>query len=51
MAKYKTKKKAGKTTSSCALCKPHKHGWAPKETNKQQALTRAHQKEIRDAQA
>lgn len=28
MAKYRDKKSKG-----CALCKPHKHGWAPKHTS------------------
>jgi hypothetical protein len=29
MAKYRDKKSKG-----CALCKPHKHGWAPKHKPK-----------------
>ena len=42
MKKYRTKKKAGKTTASCGMCKPHKHGWVdkfkPKERAQREAL-------------
>lgn len=34
---------------SCTLCKPHKMGWAPKDTTKQQGDERAAEAEIRDA--
>ena len=35
---------------SCGLCKPHKLGWAPKDTAKQQALERASMEEVREAE-
>jgi len=38
---YKDKKSKG-----CALCKPHKHGWAPKKKAKVLALERETDKEI-----
>lgn len=38
---YKDKKSKG-----CALCKPHKHGWAPKKKAKIIAFEKVMQKEI-----
>jgi len=38
---YRDKKSKG-----CALCKPHKHGWAPKKKAKVLALERETDKEI-----
>ena len=38
---YKDKKSKG-----CALCKPHKHGWAPKKKAKVLALERETDREI-----
>jgi len=38
---YKDKKSKG-----CALCKPHKHGWAPKKKTKVLAFERETAKEI-----
>ena len=38
---YKDKKSKG-----CALCKPHKHGWAPKKKAKMLAFERETDKEI-----
>jgi hypothetical protein len=32
---YKDKKSKG-----CALCKPHKHGWAPKKKSKETAAAK-----------
>jgi hypothetical protein len=32
---YKDKKSKG-----CALCKPHKHGWAPKKNPKEMAVAK-----------
>lgn len=34
-----------KRSSGCALCKPHKHGWAPKKKTKVAALEKAMEKE------
>ena len=39
---YKDKKSKG-----CALCKPHKHGWAPKKKSKIRAYEEDTDKEIR----
>lgn len=50
MAKYHTKRKAGKVTSSCAMCKPHKHGWAPKRTDREISRERADRREIQEHQ-
>ncbi len=38
---------------SCGLCKPQKTGWAPRLKERQRALLKAHEAEIRqlDAQA
>lgn len=41
---YKDKKSKG-----CALCKPHKHGWAPKKKAKVAAIERGMEKEAKDA--
>ena len=41
---YKDKKSKG-----CALCKPHKHGWAPKKKAKVLALERETDKVIMEA--
>ncbi len=41
---YKDKKSKG-----CALCKPHKHGWAPKKKTKVAALGRDMEKEAKEA--
>ena len=41
---YKDKKSKG-----CALCKPHKHGWAPKKKAKIIAVEKEMDKEINDA--
>ena len=41
---YKDKKLKG-----CALCKPHKHGWAPKKKAKVLAFERETDKEIMEA--
>lgn len=38
---YKDKKSSG-----CALCKPHKHGWAPKKKAKIIALEKEMDREI-----
>jgi len=38
---YKDKKSKG-----CALCKPHKHGWAPKKKAKITAIEKATDREI-----
>jgi hypothetical protein len=38
---YKDKKSKG-----CALCKPHKHGWAPKKKTKIMAIEKEMDKEI-----
>lgn len=38
---YKDKKSKG-----CALCKPHKHGWAPKKKAKIVAVEKEMEKEI-----
>ncbi len=38
---YKDKKSKG-----CALCKPHKHGWAPKKKAKIIAIEKVMEKEI-----
>ncbi|MBI5043886.1 MAG: hypothetical protein HZC10_08720 [Nitrospirae bacterium] len=38
---YKDKKSKG-----CALCKPHKHGWAPKKKAKTIAIEKVMEKEI-----
>ncbi|NCO68284.1 MAG: hypothetical protein GW873_07095 [Nitrospirae bacterium] len=38
---YKDKKSSG-----CALCKPHKHGWAPKKKAKIIAIAKEMEKEI-----
>jgi hypothetical protein len=38
---YKDKKSSG-----CALCKPHKHGWAPKKKAKFIALEKGMDREI-----
>jgi len=36
---------------SCALCKPHKTGWAPRLKEKERALRKAHAAEIRAVEA
>ncbi|MBI5195129.1 MAG: hypothetical protein HZA10_02270 [Nitrospirae bacterium] len=41
---YKDKKSKG-----CALCKPHKHGWAPKKKIKVRAFEEETDKEIKHA--
>ena len=41
---YRDKKSKG-----CALCKPHKHGWAPKKKAKVAALESGMEKEAKDA--
>ncbi len=41
---YKDKKSKG-----CALCKPHKHGWAAKKQPKIAALERTMEKEAKEA--
>lgn len=41
---YKDKKSKG-----CALCKPHKHGWAPKKKAKVLAHEKAMKTESREA--
>ena len=41
---YKDKKSKG-----CALCKPHKHGWAPKRKPKVRAYEEETDKEIKCA--
>jgi len=41
---YKDKKSKG-----CALCKPHKHGWASKKKAKIIAVEKEMDKEINDA--
>ncbi len=38
---YKDKKSKG-----CALCKPHKHGWAPKKKTKTIAVEKEMEREI-----
>ena len=34
---------------SCALCKPHKVGWAPRLKDRQRGLLKVHESEIRAA--
>ena len=41
---YRNKKSAG-----CALCKPHKHGWAPKKKSKTITLEKEIDNEISKA--
>lgn len=43
---YKNKKSSG-----CALCKPHKHGWAPKKKIKIIATEKKMDREIAEALA
>jgi len=42
MAKYKDKKSSG-----CAMCKPWKHGWAPKHKPKDRARSKQMTREIK----
>jgi len=37
-----------KKSSGCALCKPHKHGWAPKFKDKELEKRARQEKEMRD---
>ncbi len=43
---YKDKKSSG-----CALCKPHKHGWAPKKKAKTTAFEKKMEREITETLA
>ena len=38
---YKDKKSSG-----CALCKPHKHGWAPKKKPKERILEKESKRDV-----
>jgi len=40
---YKDKKSSG-----CALCKPYKHGWAPKKKERDRFMTKVAEKEIQE---
>ncbi len=33
---------------SCAMCKPHKMGWDPKQSSKQRELDKVHREEMRN---